>query len=338
MIYVVIAFLYLSILLYILFGGADFGAGIIELTSGGKVRTQVRTLTYKTIGPIWEANHMWLIIVIVILFVGFPAIYSILSVHLHIPLLLMLFGIIGRGTAFIFRHYDAVKDDMQQVYNFIFTYSSFITPLFLGIIAGSLLAGNIDPEAQTFSEGYIWTWINYFSFAVGLFTVSICGFLAAIYLTGETKDEAMKTVFIRKSRLFNITTVTTGGLVFIAAEIEGLKLMRELISQPVTLTALIAATLSLILLWQFLKRRSKVRIRLTAGFQITMILFAVSYLYFPDFVVTSNGDNLSLLDAAANKGPVDGLGWALIMGSLFILPALFYLIYKFQKENTRETV
>ena len=338
MIYVVIAFLYLSVLLYILFGGADFGAGIIELTSSSKVRVQIRTLTYKTIGPIWEANHMWLIIVIVILFVGFPAIYSILSIYLHIPLLLMLFGIIGRGTAFIFRHYDAVKDDMQEVYNFIFTYSSFITPLFLGIIAGSLLAGSINPEAQTFSEGYIWSWVNYFSFAVGMFTVSICGFLAAIYLTGETKDEEMKSIFIRKSRLFNIATVVTGGLVFIAAEIEGLKLMRDLISHPVTLTALVGATLSLILLWRFLKLRSKIRIRLTAGFQVTMILFAVSHVYFPDLVLMSNGDNLSLMDAAANKGPIQGLGWALIAGSLFILPALFYLIYKFQKQNAREAM
>ena len=92
---------------------------------------------YHAIGPVWEANHMWLIIAIVILFVGFPFIYATMSVSLHIPLTAMLLGIIARGTAFTFRHYDAVVDDMQVIYRRIFMYASCITPLFLGIIAGS---------------------------------------------------------------------------------------------------------------------------------------------------------------------------------------------------------
>src|SRR3954465_6350621 len=134
MAYVIIAFLFLSILLYVLLGGADFGAGIIELFTSPKNKNRTRKTLYHAIGPIWEANHMWLIIAIVILFVGFPVIYSTMSVHLHIPLTVMLLGIIARGTAFTFRHYDAVVDDMQHVYNIIFAISSFITPLFLGII------------------------------------------------------------------------------------------------------------------------------------------------------------------------------------------------------------
>jgi cytochrome d ubiquinol oxidase subunit II len=99
-----------------------------------------------------------------------------MSVYLHIPLAIMLVGIIARGTAFVFRHYDAVKDQMQEVYNKIFIYSSFITPLFLGIIAGSLLAGKIDLESQDFATAYVWSWLNWFSVAVGLFTVALCGF------------------------------------------------------------------------------------------------------------------------------------------------------------------
>src|SRR5580692_6521972 len=144
MLYVVIAYLWASILLYLLLGGADFGAGILELFTSDENRSNTRKTMYKAIGPIWEANHMWLIIAIVILFVGFPAIYTTMSVHLHIPLVIMLLGIIARGTAFAFRNYDAVKDNMQRVYNKIFVYSSFITPLFLGIIAGSTVSGQID--------------------------------------------------------------------------------------------------------------------------------------------------------------------------------------------------
>src|SRR5687768_8802194 len=103
MLVVVIIFLWLSILVYFLLGGADFGAGIIEMFTSKKRVRRTRATLYHAIGPVWEANHMWLIIAIVILFVGFPHIYSTLSIHLHIPLLIMLMGIIARGTAFVFR-------------------------------------------------------------------------------------------------------------------------------------------------------------------------------------------------------------------------------------------
>src|SRR3954470_16571783 len=135
--YIVIIFLWLAILLYLVLGGADFGAGIIELFTSKPNRHTTRKAAYQAIGPIWEANHMWLIIAVVILFVGYPSIYTTMSVYLHIPLLVMLLGITARGTAFVFRNYDAVVDNMQKVYNRVFLYSSFVTPLFLGIIAAS---------------------------------------------------------------------------------------------------------------------------------------------------------------------------------------------------------
>lgn len=331
MLYVVIVFLCLSILLYLLLGGADFGAGIVELITPEKLRNQIRTITYETIGPIWEANHMWLIIAIVILFVGFPSIYTLLSVYLHIPLLLMLLGIIGRGTAFIFRHYDAVKDEMQKVYNYIFTYSSFLTPLFLGVIAGAMVGGKINIEATNFFDGYIRPWFNFFSFSVGLFTVAICGFLAAVYLIGEAEQDDIKRLLIKKAKLLNLLTVISGGIVFIAAEIEGISLMWQLVTEPVTLVVLLISTGSLIGLWYFLNKGNKLFSRLTAGFQIFMILFALGYHYFPVFIVVQNGANLSLYNAAAPGKPIEMLGWALIIGSVFILPSLFYLIYSFQR-------
>src|SRR6187431_1466066 len=159
---VVTLYLCLSVLLYFLLGGADFGAGIIEMFTSRKNVTRTRKTLYQAIGPIWEANHMWLIIAIVILFVGFPSIYSLLSTHLHIPLVIMLLGITARGTAFVFRHYDAVRDGMQKVYNRVFVVSSVVTPLFLGILAGSTVAGRIDPNAFDFAHAYIYPWFNLF--------------------------------------------------------------------------------------------------------------------------------------------------------------------------------
>src|SRR5579864_8883912 len=207
MLYVVIVFLWVALLLYLLLGGADFGAGIIELFTSEHNKVKTRKISYEAIGPIWEANHMWLIIAIVILFVGFPTIYSTMSVHLHIPLVIMLLGIIARGTAFAFRNYDAVVDNMQKVYNKIFVYSSFITPMFLGIIAGSAVSGYIDPNADTFLSAYIDSWLNWFSVSIGFFTVSLCGFIAAIYLIGEVQDEAERRRFVRKAMQMNIAAV-----------------------------------------------------------------------------------------------------------------------------------
>jgi cytochrome d ubiquinol oxidase subunit II len=168
MLYVDIIFLFFAILLYFLLGGADFGAGIIELFTSTDNKSRTRRTMYKAIGPIWEANHMWLIIAVVILFVGFPTIYSNVCTYLHIPILIMLMGITARGTAFSFRNYDAIKDDkMQDIYNYIFVYSSFITPLFLGITAGSVISRQIDPNATDFLNTYIYSWLNWFSVAVG---------------------------------------------------------------------------------------------------------------------------------------------------------------------------
>jgi cytochrome d ubiquinol oxidase subunit II len=330
---VIISFLCLSILLYFLLGGADFGAGIIELFTSAKNRGKTRSTMYHAIGPVWEANHMWLIIAIVILFVSFPKIYSTMSVYLHIPLAIMLVGIIARGTAFVFRHYDAVKDQMQEVYNKIFIYSSFITPLFLGIIAGSLLAGKIDLESQDFATAYVWSWLNWFSVAVGLFTVALCGFLAAIYLIGESKAEEDKKRFIKKAEFMNIAAVLMGILVFIAAGIDKVPLINWVFESRVGLAAVTLASLSLVLLWYLLLRGKTKILRILAGFQVTMILVAISYAHFPNFIRLKNGDVVSLYESIAPIKTVESLGLALILGSFLILPFLGYLFYKFQQKE-----
>jgi cytochrome d ubiquinol oxidase subunit II len=332
MLYVVIIFLWTSILLYLLLGGADYGAGIIELfTSKGNKEITRKTL-YSAIGPIWEANHMWLIIAIVILFVGFPVIYSTMSVNLHIPLTVMLLGIIARGTAFTFRHYDAVVDDMQHVYNSIFAISSFITPLFLGIIAGSAVSGHIDPQADTFLSAYIFSWLHWFSVSVGLFTVAICGFLASVYLIGETKNEHDRLRFAHKAQFFNIAAVICGVLVFTAAYVEHIPLMEWVFGNWMGRIAIVSATLSLIWMWSLLYQGKIALLRPLAGFQVTMILLTTTYRHFPNIVILKGGGYLSLLEHSGQEKTMQALGLALLLGSVFILPALFYLIYSFQKK------
>ena len=336
MLYVVIVFLCLSLVLYVILGGADFGAGILEIFTPSSMRDKFRDTTYKTIGPIWEANHMWLIITIVILFVGFPPIYTMLSVHLHIPLALMLIGIIGRGTAFVFRHYDAYQDELQKVYNLIFTYSSFITPLFLGLTFGAAVGGEIDPEAMTFYGAYIHPWFNLFSLSVGLFTVAICGFLAAVFLVGEARKEEVRELIISKAKLFMVFTFVAGGVVFLVSTIEDVPLADLILTEWITIGVLLLATVALVLLWFKLGRGDRKLDRFMGGFVVSAILLAFGYHYYPDIIIVKNGENLSLFNSAAPEKAISALAWALMIGSVFILPALFYLLYSFQKPKLVE--
>ncbi len=332
MLYVVTGFLWISILLYLLLAGADFGAGILELVSSPKSKIITKKLMYRIMGPIWEANHMWLIISIVILFVGFPAVYTAVSVYLHIPLVLMLMGIIARGTAFSFRNYDAVKDEMQIVYSRIFVYASIITPLFLGIIAGSIVSGKIDPAASTFMGAYINDWLNWFPLSVGLFTVFICGFLASVYLIGESDTEEQRLLFFRRTRNMNAGAFISGALVLLAARSENVPLYHWLFGNLVSAVAIISALLSLIVFWFLMYKRKSGILRMLAAFQLTMLFIAVSYSHYPDIVLFKNGTSISLNEPGDNH-TIKALGWALLIGSIFILPAVFYLIYSFTERE-----
>jgi len=333
MIYIVIGFLWLSICLYVILGGADFGAGIVELFTRKKNRLKTKTLMYESIAPIWEANHMWLIIAIVILFVGFPEIYTTLSTYLHIPLVLMLVGIIARGTAFTFRHYDAVKDDWQQVYTQIFYFSSLLTPFFLGLIAAATVSHSIDPNATGFLDLYIFSWLNWFGVAVGLFTVSICAYLASIFALRETTDRLELSLMIKKSKQTMIFVVITGILVFLTAYISDIPLITWVFSKPLGIMATAFATICLLLILRAMNNRKLLPVRALAGFQIIMILVAATYQHNPNIILFANGQHLSLLEHVAAPKTISALGWALMLGSLFILPFLFYLMFSFSRQR-----
>lgn len=331
MIYVVIGFLWLSICLYVILGGADFGAGIVELFTKKKARHKTKEIMYESIAPVWEANHMWLIIAIVILFVGFPEIYTTMSTYLHIPLVLMLLGIIARGTAFTFRHYDAVKDDWQILYTQIFYYASLLTPFFLGLIAAATVSQSINPDATTFLDLYIFSWLNWFGVAVGLFTVSLCAYLASIFSLRETRDKLDLTLMIRKSKQTMIFVVITGALVFLAAYFSGIPLVMWVFSKPLGIMAIFFATIALGLILRAMNNRKLLPVRALAGFQVIMILVAATYQHNPDIILLGNGQHLSLLEHVAAPKTISALAWALMLGSLFILPFLFYLMFSFSK-------
>src|SRR5512140_3168980 len=127
----------LALTAYALMGGADYGGGVWDLAASGA--------TAPAIGPIWEANHVWLILVVVVLFSAFPTAFARLSIHLHIPLMLALGGIILRGSAFMFRAYGPEDAQFRRRWGLVFAIASVVTPVLLGVVVGAITEGRIDP-------------------------------------------------------------------------------------------------------------------------------------------------------------------------------------------------
>jgi len=328
-------FLGISILLYCLFGGADFGAGMLEAFAGAARREDQRKVITHAIGPVWEANHVWLILAVVILFTGFPKAYSALSVTFHIPLTLMLLGIVLRGCAFTFRHYDAVRDASQRYYSAIFVAGSFLTPLMLGIVAGGMLLGTSSPVEAGFIAAFVRPWANLFCFAVGVFTCVLFAFLAAVYLVGETQDVEIMRIFARRAMVLNALAILVGIAVFIAAELDGLPLARLFTGRAVSLASMIGATVILVPLWIAIRQGRVQAARVLVAAQVGLVLVGWYRLQYP-IIVNAPITPLTIYTAAAPEATLRYLLYALIVGSVIIFPALFYLLKIFKLREAGE--
>ncbi|MDZ7592527.1 MAG: cytochrome d ubiquinol oxidase subunit II [Rubrivivax sp.] len=182
---------------YVVLGGADFGAGVWDLLARGRRADRQRAVIAEGIGPIWEANHVWLILVIVLLFGCFPPVYAHLSVVLHIPLVLMLIGIVLRGSAFTFRAYDSTNSPVQKHWGRVFSIASTITPVLLGMCVGALVSGALAVPAGADLRRAVRHALDVrrSRVVVGLLTLAVFAFLAAVYLTLEARDEDLQEDF-----------------------------------------------------------------------------------------------------------------------------------------------
>src|SRR5205823_13466381 len=149
-----------SLNVYALSAGADFGGGVWDLLATGARRDRQRALIADAIAPIWEANHVWLILVVVLLFTAFPPAFSRLMTVLHVPMTLMLFGIVLRGSAFTFRSYDSRRDSVQRRWGRIFAIASTATPVLLGCIVGAIAAGEVSTDRLAENASYTTTYVD----------------------------------------------------------------------------------------------------------------------------------------------------------------------------------
>src|ERR1044072_1800 len=214
---------------YVLFAGADFGGGVWDLLASGLRKRAQRELVQSAIGPVWEANHVWLILAIVLLFTCFPAAFARIAITLHIPLTLMLIGIVLRGSAFVFQSYGGGGGR-------VFATASLVTPVLLGISVGAVASGDVGRgTGDGFSASYIAPWLTPFGIAGGLFALACFAFLAAVYLTLEARDEGLREDFRRRA-------LAAGTAVLVLAAV-GLPLFRGVLAVHPSVVALVAVML-----------------------------------------------------------------------------------------------
>jgi cytochrome bd ubiquinol oxidase subunit II len=170
---------------YVVFGGADFGAGFWSLIggSGGRGR-RARELIDWAIGPVWEANHVWLIFVLVVLWTGFSAAFEAIFSTLFIPLSLAALGIVLRGSGFAF-HKTARRLAGRHLAERLFGLSSLLTPFFMGTVVGAVASGRVPVGNATGDP--VSSWLNPLSVLIGALFVATSAYLAAVFLISDAR-------------------------------------------------------------------------------------------------------------------------------------------------------
>jgi cytochrome d ubiquinol oxidase subunit II len=318
---------------YVLLGGADFGGGVWDLFASGPRRERQRRLIAEAIGPIWEANHVWLILAIVLLFTCFPLVYARLGTVLHVPLTLMLIGIVLRGSAFAFRSFDAERAQAQQHWGRIFAVASLTTPVLLGVAIGAIATENVGPvdPAAGFAAGYLAPWLTPFAGAVGLLALTAFALLAAVFLTLETDEADLREDFRRRGLAAGVAVLIAAAVVLALADryaprvLGGLMFSRWAIGWHLATGA--AAVSVFAALWF---RRWRVA-RVAAVAQVSLIFWGWVIAQYPYLVPP----DLTIAGTAAPPATLRLILIALATGAVVLLPSLGYLFYIFKKRPVR---
>lgn len=321
-----------SLVLYALLGGADYGGGVWDLFAFGKRARAQRELVAKAIGPVWEANHVWLILVLVILFTAFPPAFAAIATALHIPITLLLIGVVLRGTAFTFRTYDSQRSDVQRRWSLVFSVASIITPILLGTTLGAIASGTIRIENGVVLSGFFSSWLAPFPLAVGFFALALFAFLAAVYLTLETQERELQEDFRLRALVAGIVVGLLALTVFLLAK-TGAPTVRAGISRTWwalglhIFTAVFATGAFLTLL-----TRAYRLARICAAAQVTLILLGWAFAQYPHLLEP----DITLTSAAAPRITLQLLLGALVAGALLLFPSYYYLFRIFKSEATDE--
>lgn len=310
-----------GIVTYACFGGADFGAGIWDLTAGNDRRgAPLRALVDRAIGPVWEANHVWLIFVLVELWTGFPDAFAAVMESLWVPISLAGLGIVLRGAAFAFRKFSPTLA-FARFYGFLFAISSVLTPFFFGTVVGAVASGRVPADG---SGDPFTSWTGPSSLIGGTLAVLTCAFLAAVFLTheaarGNSPDHSLLEACRRRAIGSGLVTGLAAMAFLIPLQHDAETLFEELTGRalPLVVLSAVAGIITLALLW---KRRYAVA-RASALVAVASVVAGWGVAQYPWMLM----DSLTIEAAAGADATLWGLVIVFGIACVTVLPALAYL-------------
>ncbi len=311
-----------ALVIYVLSAGADFGAGVWHLLARGPRGEAQRKVLEKAIAPIWEANHVWMIFIIVVMFTAFPRAFAVVSIAFHIPITLTLIGIVLRGAAFVFRAYGLRPDATRERYGRVFAWSSAVTPVFLGWVLAGMSSGAVVYEGNVMRSGYAAGWTTPYAMAVGAFALTLFAMLAAVYMTLETGGETQND--FRKRAL---ATELAAAPIALATFLLAPQALKDNFTQSVWFEAvqILTAAAALTAIAALVRKRYRLA-RASVMLQVTLIVVGWGLAMRGDFVLGVVGIHNSGTQAAT----LPLLIGITLGGSLLLVPSLVVLFRAFK--------
>ena len=324
---VVAAMMFLGVVFYALFAGADFGSGVWDLLAAeGEHAPALRGQIDRSIGPVWEANHVWLIYVLVFLWTAFPTGFGPIMTTLYVPWLLVGAGIVLRGAGFAFRKFADTKA-RARLFGVMFAASSVITPFFLGMIVGGIASGRVPADGH---GGLVESWTGPTSWIGGVLAVLACAFLAAVFLAADADragdDELAGWIGSRALVCGAITgAVALAAVIPLDADADMLADRLQGRAAPLVAVSAVAGVVSVVLLQQ----RRWATARWAAVVAVASIVVGWGVAQYP-YLLT---DQLTLDQAAGARSTLVGLLVTFAIAAVTAVPALLWL---FVLVNRRE--
>jgi len=312
---------------YALLGGADFGGGIWDIAARGPCKEAQRAAIARAIGPVWEANHVWVIFLIVLLFTAFPAGFGILSTALYMPFTFALIGIVLRGAAFAFRAHARDAAGAQAAWGHVFGAASVITPFFLGAAVGAVASGHITVREGVVTSGFWQPWLGPFPLACGALALALCAYLAATYLTVETTG-ALREDFRRRALVAGGAVATIATIALPLARRDATYLWNEVTGGRATPLVAGAIAVSLLSLGALVTRHFQIA-RIAAAGEVTLILWGWAAAQYPYLVVP----DVPLAGVAASPAMLQAFLIGAAGGMALLVPALWLLFAILKGQN-----
>jgi cytochrome d ubiquinol oxidase subunit II len=320
--------LWLALTAYAVLAGADFGGGVWDLFAGGPRAADQRHAVADAMGPVWEANHVWLIFMITGLFTAFPATFGVLGLALYLPFTIAMIGIVFRGASFAFRAHGREAVGPLSPWGVIFGVASVITPFFLGTAVAAVASGSVHAPQGQLTSSFLDGWTTPLAVVIGLFAVSMCAYLAATYLMVENEGHPELLADFRRRAI--ASAVASGVLALLAlliSSFEAPRLLEALFGRglPLFVLALLNGPLALWAVWLSRPRIARVAV---VG-QVVLVLWAWAVGQWPYLVPP----DLTISATAAPSATLNAMLVVITVGGLLLLPSLWLLFRVFKGRN-----